>query len=80
MNEPTRRAILAELIAASDVPKPQQPHEFTRAQFMEEAGCTYEMAARALKQLVQAGTVHQRPAVVDGKSCILYWRPEDVPK
>lgn len=71
-----RAEILAEITAAYKV-RHQRDFEFTRKDFVEATGLSYERASRILKKMIEEGELLRASANVNGRRAWVYWRPED---
>ena len=69
-----REAIIAEIVSMTN-PAPQQPDEFTIAEYMEQGGanCT-DVARRRLNKLVDGGVLARRMTEVNGRRTLVYRR------
>lgn len=71
-----RAAILAEIAEAYKV-REQRPFEFTRKEFVDACGLSYERASRILSNMVESGELQKDSAIVDGRRAWVYWRQAD---
>ena len=71
-----RAQILAEIAEAYKV-REQRPFEFTRKEFVEACGLSYERASRILKNMVESGELCKASAIVEGRRAWVYWRQAD---
>ena len=76
MADLTFAQLFADLVeAAAEEPLPAE--FFTRREFAQRANLDYQRAAKRLRELVAAGELLEREAVVDGKRQFVYWFPTD---
>lgn len=80
MDETMRRAIVAEIAAATRV-QTKQPWQFDVEDYLEQQpGFSRQQAYSQLMQLVRDGTLQSALVRHNGKQLRVFWRPQDVPE
>lgn len=79
IDEETRRAIVAEIVAATRVRR-KQPWQFDVNDYRaQQPELSREHAYHKLMQLVHAGTLRSELVTDQGKQVRAFWRPGDEP-
>lgn len=77
MNEETRRAIVAEIIAAYQ-PRMKQAYQFNAKDYVEQwPELTYRQAYEQLMNRVKQGELKTALVASDGQRVRVFWRPGD---